>query len=180
MFIFTCRIFARQLVFPAPQTTTDSSKRLLQVVHPDKQHPTPPKVWLRLCWVELPFNGANQVGGWQCCYKNFVVMVTCWIFIWSAHISVICPLSIPKEHNLSLLHQCPGQLPPCFSHLPPLHPHRIHPVPQHQCPGQLSYKWAKGMVMSPCWASSYLFNFWIETYIISTWPLPPFVHTEHN
>ena len=154
MFIFTCQIFARQLVFPVPQdnnwplqktalgcapwqTTTDPSKSLTEVM---------------LSWIAFlngPIRWEDGNAALFC-----VDMVTCWIFTLSARISVIYPPSIPKEYNLSLLHQCPGQFPSHFSHLP-ISISKEYILPKLKCPCQLTCEWATGMVMAPCWAFSY-------------------------
>ena len=154
MFIFTCQIFARQLLFPLPpdnswplqktslgctpwQTTSDPSKSLSEVVR------------------------ANQVGWLQCCCH--------FVLIWSHVEFLLCGLTFqssippaspknstcPSSTNVQV--KCP--------HISDTSPLSIpkESCPQHQCPGQLSYEWVKGTGMAPCWAFSYLFNILIDS-----------------
>jgi hypothetical protein len=144
------------------------------VFNPPRQQLTPSKDCIRLCtptdnirplqksdWgcaeLNCLFEWADQVGGWQYC---------CHFGLWWSHVDSLLdqhkfqssvPPSIPKEYNLSLLHRAQVNS-PCISVTSPLSIPREYTHPAH-CPGRLSYEWAKGMIMAPCWAFSNTFNF---------------------
>ena len=158
MFIFTCQIFARWCVFSMPpdnnwplqktasgcapqQTTSNPSKSLTEVV---------------LSWIAF-LNGPIRWGD-----GDIAVILGCdghmlILYLISSNFSHLFPH--PSQKNTTSPSYTSAQVnSPCISVTSPLSIPKEYTHPA-QCPGRLSYEWVKGMIMAPCWAFSYLFNF---------------------
>ena len=154
MFIFTCQIFARQLVFPVPpdnnwplQKTTSGCTPWQKISDPSKSLTEVVLSWIAFLNGPIRWEDGNAavILCWYGHILNFYYYYVSSLF---SHLTPLYPQTIqpvwspPVPRSISLSFQSP----------PPYPSLKNTPYPKHQCPGQLSCEWTKGMVMAPCWA----------------------------